>query len=96
MLNGGSVQGDILSSLVEVNGLVKGNIYARDHLCLQSQGKVDATVHYRSMETQPGAQVVGSCIYHESQINKPHLAPQDKVAEVVNVKDIRNNKQMLD
>ena len=96
VLNGASVQGDILSSLVEVNGLIKGDIYARDHLCLESQCEVDGTVYYKLMEMKPGAQVVGSCVYQESQINKSQRSSHQAIAEVVNVEDIRNNKQLLD
>ena len=95
VLNGGSVQGDILSSLVEVNGFIKGNIYARDRLCLESQCEVNGSVHYSLMEMQPGAQVVGSCIYQQPQPDG-RLSAQDVVDETVNIKDIRCNKQIFD
>jgi hypothetical protein len=34
ILNGGVVKGDIKSSIIEVNGVVEGSIYAVDHLAL--------------------------------------------------------------
>ena len=50
ILNGGVVKGDIKSSIIEVNGVVEGSIYAVDHLALEASCKVNGNVHYTNME----------------------------------------------
>jgi cytoskeletal protein CcmA (bactofilin family) len=90
ILNGGSVQGDIRSASIEVNGSVKGNIYALQTLCLQPDCDIDGNIHYSQMEMRVGAQVNGSCVYQpssEQKLLEGSSTGDDKV------KDIRGNKQ---
>lgn len=95
VLKGGSVEGDIKASRIDINGTVKGNVFALQHLCLEAESKVDGNLHYANMEVRPGAQLVGSCIFEPSQ-SKPEatsLAGMDEPK----VKDIRpSNQQALD
>jgi len=87
ILNGGSVQGDIRSASIDVNGSVKGNIFALEHLCLQSDCNIDGNIHYNHMEMRVGAQVKGACIYQQP-------TPEQKLLEDsqdIKVKDIRGS-----
>lgn len=91
VLKGGSVEGDIKAATIDINGTVKGNIFALQHLCLDADSKVDGNLHYTNMEVRPGAQLVGSCIFKPSQL-KSTIAPLDAVDEP-KVKDIRSSNQ---
>ena len=95
ILNGGVVKGDIKSSIIEVNGVVEGSIYAVDHLALEASCKVNGNVHYTNMEMRPGAQLIGSCICQQATPPK-EIAPQ-AAKDAAKIKDIRsNNQQTLD
>lgn len=90
ILNGGSVQGDIRAAVIELNGTVKGNIFALQSLCLQSDCNIEGNIHYSNMEMRVGAQVNGACIYQPAsgqQLLEDSSTQDDKV------KDIRSNKQ---
>jgi cytoskeletal protein CcmA (bactofilin family) len=66
----GSVEGTIRAPHVVVNGRVRGDIHATEHLVLGAKARVEGDVHYGSIELQLGAQVSG------------HLVP-DKAFEAV-------------
>ena len=67
ILHGGSVKGDIKCSLIEINGNAKGNIFARDHLSIESQSEIEGNIHYASVEMQTGARVRGTFSYQKLQ-----------------------------
>ena len=95
LLQGGSVKGDIRCSVVEVNGVAKGNIFARDQLCLESQCEVEGNVHYVSVTMQSGAQVRGYFNHHQLQ-QDGRLPAESKATGTANVKAIDSNKQRVD
>jgi cytoskeletal protein CcmA (bactofilin family) len=95
LLQGGSVKGDIRCSVVEVNGVAKGNIFARDQLCLESQCEVEGNVHYVSVTMQSGAQVRGYFNHHQLQ-QDGRLPAEGKAAVTANVQAIDSNKQRVD
>lgn len=95
LLNGGLVKGDIRCSVIEVNGVAKGNIFARDQLCLESQCEVEGNVHYVSVEMQSGAQVRGSFNYQQLQ-QDGRLSSEAVATGTANVKAIDSNKQRVD
>lgn len=95
LLQGGSVKGDIRCSVVEINGVAKGNIFARDQLCLESECEIEGNVHYVSVEMQSGAQVRGSFNYQQLQ-QDGCLPAEGKAAGTANVKAIDSNKQRVD
>ena len=95
ILHGGSVKGDIKCSLIEINGNAKGNIFARDQLCLESQCEVEGNVHYVSVTMQSGAQVRGYFNHHQLQ-QDGRLPAEGKAAVTANVQAIDSNKQRVD
>ena len=95
LLNGGLVKGDIRCSVIEVNGVAKGNIFARDQLCLESQCEVEGNVHYVSVEMQSGAQVRGSFNYQQLQ-QDGRLSSEAVATGTANVKAIDSKKQRVD
>jgi len=95
LLQGGSVKGDIRCSVVEVNGVAKGNIFARDQLCLESQCEVEGNVHYVSVTMQSGAQVRGYFNHHQLQ-QDGRLPAESKATGTANVQAIDSNKQRVD
>ena len=95
VLNGGSVEGDIKAAIIEVNGSIKGNIYALDRLCLEPNCTVTGNIHYSNMEMRAGAQLNGSCNYQ--QMTPPKEIPPQAAVKSEKVKEIRsNNQQALD
>lgn len=91
VLNGGSVEGDIKAAIIEVNGSIKGNIYALDRLCLEPNCTVSGNIHYSNMEMRTGAQLIGSCNYQ--QMTPPKEVASQTPAKSEKVKEIRNNNQ---
>lgn len=61
----GEVEGEIRVPHVVVNGVVKGNIYAADHIELAAKAVVHGNVYYRTMEMMMGAQVNGSLLHSD-------------------------------
>jgi cytoskeletal protein CcmA (bactofilin family) len=91
VLNGGSVEGDIKAAIIEVNGTIKGNIFAIDRLCLEPNCTVTGNIHYSNMEMRSGAQLVGSCNYQ--QMTPAKEIPSQTAVNSEKVKEIRNNNQ---
>jgi cytoskeletal protein CcmA (bactofilin family) len=91
VLNGGSVEGDIKAAIIEVNGSIKGNIYALERVCLEPNCTVTGNIHYSNMEMRSGAQLIGSCNYQ--QITPAKEIPSQTAVNSEKVKEIRNNNQ---
>ena len=91
VLHGGSVEGDLKAAIIEVNGSIKGNIYALDRLCLEPNCKVTGNIHYSNMEMRTGAQLIGSCNYQ--QMTPPKEISSQTAVKSEKVKEIRNNNQ---
>ncbi len=95
VLNGGVVEGDVKAAIIEVNGSIKGNIFALERLCLEPNCTVSGNIHYTNMEMRSGAQLIGSCNYQQMPTAK-EIPPQAD-AKSEKVKEIRsNNQQTLD
>jgi cytoskeletal protein CcmA (bactofilin family) len=65
----GLVEGEIRAPIIIVNGKVLGNIYSSKHLELAAKGNVVGTVHYHSIEMVKGAQVNGSMVNTQQQLD---------------------------
>jgi cytoskeletal protein CcmA (bactofilin family) len=91
VLNGGSVEGDIKAAIIEVNGSIKGNIYALERVCLEPNCTVTGNIHYSNMEMRSGAQLTGSCNYQ--QMTPAKEIPSQTAVNSEKVKEIRNNNQ---
>ena len=60
----GSVEGDIRAQRVVVDGHVRGNVFADEHLELASGAVITGNVFYSVIEMTKGAQVNGSLEHH--------------------------------
>lgn len=60
---GGYVEGIIKAPSVIVNGALKGDAHALEHLQLGADARVDGNLHYRFMEMVSGAQIDGQLHY---------------------------------
>ncbi|MDN5881016.1 MAG: polymer-forming cytoskeletal protein [Nitrosospira sp.] len=58
------VEGEIQVSHAIINGTVVGPIQANEYVELQAKAKVSGDIHYRTMEIQFGASIVGM-LYHQ-------------------------------
>lgn len=61
----GEVTGEIHVPHVVINGVIKGNVYAGEHIELASKAVVHGNVYYKSMEMMLGAQVNGSLLHSD-------------------------------
>ena len=69
----GSVEGDIRAPRIVINGSVRGNVYAGEHLELAAQAVINGNVYYNVVEMVKGSQVNG-CLEHRSE-NRPEVTP---------------------
>lgn len=60
----GKVEGDIRAPKVVIDGQVRGNVYAEEHLELASRAMITGNVFYNVIEMEKGSQVNGSLEYH--------------------------------
>ena len=61
----GVIEGDLVGSMVIINGTVEGDIYVSGTLELARHAKVQGSVHYNLLELEVGAQVNGS-LHHKT------------------------------
>lgn len=59
----GIVEGEIRAPRIVINGEVKGDVFASDHLTLNKNGLVTGDVHYVMMEMVMGAKVNGKLLH---------------------------------
>ena len=57
--NNGAVQGDVRAPRIVIDGKVNGNIYAGEHLKLDSRAVITGNVFYHTLEMTEGAQLNG-------------------------------------
>ncbi len=61
----GVIKGDVVGSMVIINGTVEGDIYVSGTLELARHAKVQGSVYYNLLEVEVGAQVNGS-LHHKT------------------------------
>jgi cytoskeletal protein CcmA (bactofilin family) len=69
----GSIKGDVRVPNVILNGLVRGNVYAEEHIELALNARVIGNVYYNLIEMAMGAEVNGSLIHTADMTNQPAL-----------------------
>lgn len=73
----GSVEGEIRVPRVVINGRVKGDVYATEHLELAEKAVVEGNVYYTMIEMVMGARVNGKLVREEE--GRRHLPSPDSV-----------------
>ncbi len=80
----GNIEGEVRVPYVVINGTVKGDVYAYQHVELAPNARVDGDVHYNLIEMAMGAEVNGKLV-HISEDERANLAlehdPGDKLLE---------------
>lgn len=64
----GEVIGEIRVPHIVINGIVKGNVHAAEHIELAAKAMVSGNVYYKTMEMMLGAQVNGSLLHSDKGI----------------------------
>jgi len=67
----GTIEGEVKVPLMTLNGVVKGDVYAREHVELASNARVEGNVFYRLIEMAMGAEVNGKLVRIPEEGNVP-------------------------
>lgn len=92
----GEVIGEIHVPHIVINGVVRGNVYAGEHIELASKAMVNGNVYYKSMEMMLGAQINGSLLYSDKpqmQLieHKPDAASSGEAAVLASPSEVANS-----
>jgi cytoskeletal protein CcmA (bactofilin family) len=69
----GTILGDVRVPNVVLNGMVRGNVYAQEHVELALNARIIGNVYYNYIEMAMGAEVNGSLIRSSDMANQPAL-----------------------
>ena len=72
----GTIEGEVKVPNVILNGVVKGDVHASEHIELQPNARVTGNVYYTLLEMAMGAEVNGSLVHDTEE--QPALAKYDK------------------
>ena len=75
----GSIEGEVRVPRIILNGAVRGDVHASEHIELAGQARVDGDVHYRLIEMAMGAEVNGKLVRLPDP-NRPPLQLSHKPA----------------
>jgi cytoskeletal protein CcmA (bactofilin family) len=69
----GTIEGEVRVPYIILNGLVKGDVYANEHVELASSARVEGNVYYALIEMAMGAEVNGKLV-RITEEQRPPLA----------------------
>ena len=76
----GTIEGEVKVQFIIINGVVKGDVHAREHVELASSARVEGNVYYRLIEMAMGAEVNGKLVRIPEDESPPlalgHSAPE--------------------
>ena len=72
----GDVEGDIHAPKVVIDGTVRGNVYASEHLELACGAVIEGNVFYQVIEMAKGAQVNGALKHYANGIPEQQSLPK--------------------
>jgi|TARA_R110002096_G_scaffold108922_8_gene238393 cytoskeletal protein CcmA (bactofilin family) len=67
----GTIEGEVKVPFIILNGVVKGDVYAREHVELAANARVEGNVFYRLIEMAMGAEVNGKLVRLAEEDNSP-------------------------
>lgn len=67
----GTIEGDVRVPYIILNGVVIGDVYARQHVELASSARVEGNVYYNLIEMAMGAEVNGQLVHTSEQEREP-------------------------
>nr|ADI18294.1 integral membrane protein ccma involved in cell shape determination [uncultured Chromatiales bacterium HF0200_41F04] len=78
----GTIEGEVKVPFIILNGVVKGDVHAREHVELASSARVEGNVYYGLIEMAMGAEVNGNLL-RISEEGSPQLALGHGVSEPI-------------
>lgn len=69
----GTIEGEVKVPFIILNGVVKGDVHAREHVELASNARVEGNVFYRLIEMAMGAEVNGKLVRIPEEDNSPRV-----------------------
>lgn len=67
----GEVEGDIVAPNIIINGTVRGDVFAREHLELAPKAAITGNVYYNLVEMAAGASVNGNMVHRKDPDTLP-------------------------
>ena len=67
----GTVEGEVKVPNVVLNGVVVGDVYAKQHIVLASNARVTGNVYYSLIEMAMGAEVNGNLVHQVEEVETP-------------------------
>jgi cytoskeletal protein CcmA (bactofilin family) len=76
----GSIEGEVRVPTVKLNGTVRGDVHASQHVELASKARITGDVYYNLIEMAIGAEVNGSLVHStdSSTVKKPVVTLENK------------------
>ena len=71
----GTIEGEVRVPYVVLNGVVLGDVHAREHIELAAKARVEGDVYYGLMEMAMGAEVNGKLVHTEPETPPLALDP---------------------
>jgi cytoskeletal protein CcmA (bactofilin family) len=73
----GTIEGEVRVPYIILNGLVKGDVYANEHVELRSSARVEGNVYYALIEMAMGAEVNGKLVRITEDLRAPLALDHD-------------------
>ena len=73
----GTIEGEVQVPYIILNGLVKGDVYANEHIELASSARVEGNVYYALIEMAMGAEVNGKLVRIVEEARAPLALDHD-------------------
>jgi len=80
MSENGRIEGEVRVHSIVLNGEVKGDVHALEHVELAAQARVTGNVYYTLIEMAMGAEVNGNLV-HESEVAEPDTESGEPAAD---------------
>lgn len=74
----GTIEGEVRVPYIILNGLVKGDVYANEHVELASSARVEGNVYYALIEMAMGAEVNGKLVRISENQRAPLALDHDR------------------
>lgn len=67
----GTIEGEVTAPHVVINGVLRGDVFARERIEMAAQARVTGNIHYKLLEMAAGAQVNGQIVREEEPRREP-------------------------
>lgn len=79
----GVIEGEVRVPNIMLNGSVKGDVHAAEHIELAEKARVTGNVYYKLIEMMRGAEVNGNLVHRAEGLSEPFpvTSPQEEAME---------------